>query len=213
MWVCYLIKEWVISSSNSSPMGLSIYVHLYYWFDVVTRKLPTLDDPNTNLCIAWKQRGKEAALTRNKNIWGVLFSVPKENNLSAIVFTDTKPAQGRPCSQLRDNCVALLSLYIGADKTCCHSQSSPTFCRNQNTDNTWKSWGLLARALCLLRLTRIWLWLGFLGWFNGEGAPWPPAVPSVSTSSSPSLTSQQWFQCFSVRRTHLFPFFWICIGL
>lgn len=70
MWVCYLIEERVISSSNSSPMGLSVYVHLYYWFDVVTRKLSALDDPNTNLDIARKQRGREAAqLTGNKNIW------------------------------------------------------------------------------------------------------------------------------------------------
>lgn len=47
----YLIKEWVVSPPNPSPVGVSTYVHLNHWFDVVARQLTALDDPNTNLDI------------------------------------------------------------------------------------------------------------------------------------------------------------------
>lgn len=60
---------------------------------------------------------------------------------------------------------------------------------NQNSDNTWKSWGLLARALCLLRLRRTGLWPGFPGWLGEVGAPGLPPWTPPSTSASPSSPS------------------------
>lgn len=45
----YLIKERAISSSYSSPLGMSTYIHLNHWLDVVARQLSTLDNSNANL--------------------------------------------------------------------------------------------------------------------------------------------------------------------
>lgn len=60
--------------------------------------------------------------------------------------------------------------------------------RNQNSDNTWKSWGLLAKAFSLLCLRRIGLWLGFPGWLGEVGAAGLPPSVSSSPSSSTSLS-------------------------
>lgn len=62
--------------------------------------------------------------------------------------------------------------------------------RNQNSDNTWKSWGLLARTLLLFRVRRTGLWLDFPGCFGealAPGPPWTPPSTSVSHSSPSSL--------------------------
>ncbi len=89
------------------------------------------------------------------------------------------------------------SMYICAGEACIIDVINYKNCAfvviqeqgNQKSDNTWKSWGLLARALFLLRLRRIGLWLGFPGWFGKAGAPGLPSWPPPSTSASPSSTS------------------------
>lgn len=48
-WTHYLIKEGVVPSPDSSPVGLVTHVHLNHWFDVVARQLAALYDANTNL--------------------------------------------------------------------------------------------------------------------------------------------------------------------
>lgn len=62
---------------------------------------------------------------------------------------------------------------------------------NRDKGNTWKSWGLLARALCLFRLSRAGFRPGFPGWFDEEAAdaplPWPPPSTRASSSSPASL--------------------------
>ena len=45
----YLIKEGVIPSSYSSPVGLSAHICFHHRLDVVARQLSTLDNSNTNL--------------------------------------------------------------------------------------------------------------------------------------------------------------------
>lgn len=48
----YLVKEWVVSSSDPGPVGLSTHWHLNHRLNVVARQQPTLDHPHTNLGIA-----------------------------------------------------------------------------------------------------------------------------------------------------------------
>lgn len=70
----YLVKEWVISPSNSRPVGLSAYVHLNHWLDVVARQLAALDDTNTNLEIAIKSEAAEQ--TARQFMWLLFDKVP-----------------------------------------------------------------------------------------------------------------------------------------
>lgn len=51
----YLIKERVVPPLDPGPVGLSTHMDLHHGFDVVSRQLTGLDDPNTNL------RGKTRA--------------------------------------------------------------------------------------------------------------------------------------------------------
>lgn len=52
MCVCvYLIKVRVVSLFNPGPVSLSTSIHLNHRFDVVARKLSTLDHLNPNLDI------------------------------------------------------------------------------------------------------------------------------------------------------------------
>lgn len=62
LWTHYLVKKGVISSSNSGPVGLSAYIHLNHWLDVVARQLSTLDNPNTNLHIASNSEAAEQTI-------------------------------------------------------------------------------------------------------------------------------------------------------
>lgn len=66
-WTHYLIEERVISSSDSSPVGLSTNMHLHHWFDVVARQLSTLDNPNANLDIA--SNSEAAEQTVRQFVW------------------------------------------------------------------------------------------------------------------------------------------------
>lgn len=76
---------------------------------------------------------------------------------------------------------------------------------SQISDNTWKSWGLLAKALCLLCLRRTGLWLGFPGWLGEVGAaglpPWSPPSVSASPSSPTSLSPVTLITNFHVQNT------------
>lgn len=45
----YLIKERVVPPLDPGPVGLSTHMDLHHRFDVVSRQLTGLDDPNTNL--------------------------------------------------------------------------------------------------------------------------------------------------------------------
>lgn len=47
----YLIKEGVVPPLDPGPVSLSTHVNLHYRFDVVSRQLTGLDDPNPNLRI------------------------------------------------------------------------------------------------------------------------------------------------------------------
>lgn len=73
-WTHYLVKEGVISSSDSSPVGLSTNIHLHHWFDVVARQLSTLDNSNANLDIASDSEAAEQ--TVRQFIWIVYEKTP-----------------------------------------------------------------------------------------------------------------------------------------
>lgn len=66
---------------------------------------------------------------------------------------------------------------------------------NRDEGNTWKSWGLLARALCLFRLSRTGFRPGFPGWFDEEAVdtppPWPPPSTTASSSSPSSVPPER----------------------
>lgn len=58
----YLIKERVVSPLDPGPVGLSTHMDLHYGFDVVSRQLTGLDDPNTNL----RKKNKTDQLSQNQ---------------------------------------------------------------------------------------------------------------------------------------------------
>lgn len=63
-WSQYLIKERVISSSDSSPVAVFTHIHLNHWLDVVARQLSALNNPNTNLDIESNSEAAEQTVTQ-----------------------------------------------------------------------------------------------------------------------------------------------------
>lgn len=53
--LAYLIKERVVPPLDPGPVGLAAHMDLHYGFDVVSRQLTGLNDPNTNL----RERGRK----------------------------------------------------------------------------------------------------------------------------------------------------------
>lgn len=60
----YLIKERVVPPLDPGPVGLSTHMDLHHGFDVVSRQLTGLDDPNTNL--RKKKEKKKDQLSQNQ---------------------------------------------------------------------------------------------------------------------------------------------------
>ena len=61
----YLIKERVVSSSDSCSVGLSAHIHFHNRLYVVARQLSTLDNPNTDLDITSNNEAAEQSVRQN----------------------------------------------------------------------------------------------------------------------------------------------------
>lgn len=182
----YLIKEGVVSSPDSSPVGLAIQVHLNHWFDVVARQLAALYDAYTNLDV--RRAPSYQLITATTQTWTLTVTI-----LQLRSFT------------LRARMLMVgIFLYLISGETCCSRREWDLICqesRNYTKDNTWKSWGLLAKPLCLLRLSRRGFRSSFPAWLavaEDTPPPWPPPSSRASPSSTSLLPSE--------RQERLFPY-------
>lgn len=168
-------------------MCLSTYVHFNYWFDVVARQLSALDDSDSNLVIAINETAEQwynlpgSFLKRchwlNANLTSGHTSKYISCRLEQYYFSWKKVfALKQERFMLWYPIYVVMSIVVAVGA--------------KFIKNTWKSWGLLARALCLLRLRRSGLLLDFPGRFGKAGLPtWPPPSMSASPSSPSSLTA------------------------
>lgn len=59
LWLCYLIKVWIIAPPYSGSVSVSACIDFHHWFDVVTRQLAAFNDPNSNLNKSVKKKVKK----------------------------------------------------------------------------------------------------------------------------------------------------------
>lgn len=194
LWTLYLIKKRVVSSSNSRPVGLSTHIYFHHGLYVVTRELTGLNNSNANLEITNNIEPAEQTVSGQK--WKELSSIRlKYRWKPGEIKHKVNMIEVRWCIMIKVNACFFYSWFHE------HTQSLNLydmycFPGIKNGNNTWKSWGLLAKALCLLRLMCTVLCPGLPGFCDvavvvtpGLLSP-PPPSSSVSPSSPPMWTAE-----------------------
>lgn len=87
LWLCYLIKIWIIAPPYSSSVCVSACVDFHHRLDVVARQLATFNDPNPNL-----YKGVRKEEVKLKSLLGTFFS-PCPSFCYVSIFADLLACQ------------------------------------------------------------------------------------------------------------------------